>query len=79
MINIRKVAIVLNQEFQNIQDKTGVYMQQINVGSEPGDATGDLIDDALVKVVENIGAFADWLIENTADKQTQEEYDGYPH
>jgi hypothetical protein len=79
MVNIRKVAIALNQEFQNIEDQTGLYMQRINVGSEPGDYTGDLIDDALVKVVENVGAFADWVITNTKDKQTQDEYDGYPH
>lgn len=78
MINIRKVAIVLNQEFQGIQDKTGLYMQRINVGTEPNDYTGDLFEDALIKVVENMGAFADWLIENAQDDQTQEEYDGYP-
>ena len=79
MFNIRNVAIAINNEFKNISKRTGLYMEQINVGAEPNDYTGDLIDEALLKVVKNMGTLTDWVIDNVEKEQAQEEYDGYPH
>jgi hypothetical protein len=53
-MDIRAVCIQANEQFAIVSEDTGLALEQIDVGTEPNDCTGDTIEGALIKTFGNL-------------------------
>lgn len=49
----REDWLMVNENFKEIHDKTGIELEMLNCGEAPNDGTGDLVRDACMKMNRN--------------------------
>jgi hypothetical protein len=54
MINLRQVATYANMKFGVLFERLGPMHQEIDIGATPNDGTGDMVEVALVKTIDNV-------------------------